>query len=191
MVDEFTTTLVISAYHHNNCEFESRSWRVVLDTTLCDKVYQWLVTGPWFSPGTQVSSISKTDRHDITEISFNIINQNQTKPIPCLKPEYNFTYPFMTTIPVDSLSLQVSTLPWVQWHSWNTANVGVKHQSLTFIVSYLLRLLVKCMVLTHCNDAFFSLSKITCNINSHIATFKTVNILFIQMIKLKDNCRRG
>jgi hypothetical protein len=141
MVVGFTTTCAISTYHHWHCEFEPRLWRVVLDTTLCDKVYQWLVTGPWFSPGTQVSSISKTDRHDITEISFNIINQNQTKPIPCLKPEYNFTYPFMTTIPVDSLSLQVSTLPWVQWHSWNTANVGVKHQSLTFIVSYLLRLL--------------------------------------------------
>ena len=34
-------------------------------TTLCDKVCQWLVTGRWFSPGTPVSSINKTDRHDI------------------------------------------------------------------------------------------------------------------------------
>ena len=34
-------------------------------TTLCDKVCQWLVTGRWFSP---VSSINKTDRHEITEI---------------------------------------------------------------------------------------------------------------------------
>jgi len=37
-------------------------------TTLCDKVCQWLVTGRWFSPGPPVSSINKTDRHDITEI---------------------------------------------------------------------------------------------------------------------------
>jgi len=37
----------------------------VLDTTLCDKVYQWLAAGQWFSP---VSSNNKTDRHDITEI---------------------------------------------------------------------------------------------------------------------------
>ena len=37
-------------------------------TTLCDKVYQWLVTGRWFSPGPSVSSTNKTDRHDITEI---------------------------------------------------------------------------------------------------------------------------
>jgi len=29
-----------SAYHHQRCEFKSCSWRVVLDTTLCDKVCQ-------------------------------------------------------------------------------------------------------------------------------------------------------
>jgi len=34
----FTTTGAISAYHHQSCEFESCSWRGVLDTTLCDKV---------------------------------------------------------------------------------------------------------------------------------------------------------
>ena len=37
-------------------------------TTLYDKVCQWLVTGQWFSPGTPVSSTTKNDRHDITEI---------------------------------------------------------------------------------------------------------------------------
>jgi hypothetical protein len=42
--------------------------RGVLDTTLCDKICQWLATGRWFSPGTPVSSTNKTDRHDITEI---------------------------------------------------------------------------------------------------------------------------
>ena len=39
--------------------------RGVIDTTLCDKVCQWLATGRWFSPGTQVSSINNTDLHDI------------------------------------------------------------------------------------------------------------------------------
>jgi hypothetical protein len=39
----------------------------VLNTTLCDKVCQWLATGQWFSKGTSVSSINKTDRHDITD----------------------------------------------------------------------------------------------------------------------------
>jgi hypothetical protein len=42
--------------------------RGVLDTPLCDKVYQLLATGRWFSPGTPVSSTNKTDRQDITEI---------------------------------------------------------------------------------------------------------------------------
>jgi hypothetical protein len=34
-----TTTCAISAYHHS-CEFESRSWRGVLDIIVCDKVRQ-------------------------------------------------------------------------------------------------------------------------------------------------------
>ena len=59
-------------YHHLSCEFEPRSWRGVLDTTLCDKVSRWLATGQWFSPGTPVSSTNKTDRHDITEILLNV-----------------------------------------------------------------------------------------------------------------------
>jgi hypothetical protein len=64
----FTTTCVISAYHHLSCEFKPRSWWGVLKTTLCDKVCQWRVAGRWFSPGTPVSSTNKTDRHDIVEI---------------------------------------------------------------------------------------------------------------------------
>ena len=53
-----------------SCEFESRSWGGVLDTTLCDKVCQWLAAGWWLSPGSPVSSINKTDHHDITEKMF-------------------------------------------------------------------------------------------------------------------------
>ena len=40
----------------------------VLNTTLCDKVCQWLAAGRWFSLGTPVSSTNKTDGHNITEI---------------------------------------------------------------------------------------------------------------------------
>ena len=40
----------------------------VLDTTLCDKVCQWLAAGLWFSPGLPVSSTNKTNCHDITEL---------------------------------------------------------------------------------------------------------------------------
>jgi hypothetical protein len=50
---------------------------------LCDKVYQWLATGRWFSPGTPVSSTNKSDRHDIAEIlikvALNTIKQTNNK----------------------------------------------------------------------------------------------------------------
>ena len=44
MLVGLTTTYEISAYHHYRCEFETRSWRGVLDTTLCNEVRQSLVT---------------------------------------------------------------------------------------------------------------------------------------------------
>ena len=40
VVVRFITTCAINAYRHLSCEFEPRSWRGVLDTTLCDKVCQ-------------------------------------------------------------------------------------------------------------------------------------------------------
>ena len=42
---------------------------VYSNTTLCDKVCQWLATGRWFSPCTPVSSTNKTDSDGIAEIS--------------------------------------------------------------------------------------------------------------------------
>jgi hypothetical protein len=42
--------------------------RSVLNTTLFDKVWQWLVAGQWDSQGTPVSSTNKTDHYNITEI---------------------------------------------------------------------------------------------------------------------------
>ena len=39
-----------------------------LDTILGEIVCQWLAAGWWFSSGTPVSSINKTDCHNITEI---------------------------------------------------------------------------------------------------------------------------
>jgi hypothetical protein len=71
----------ISAYHNQSCEFEPCSWQGVLDTTLCDKVCQWLAAGWWFSPGTAVSFTNKTDRHDITEILLKVaLNATTLKP---------------------------------------------------------------------------------------------------------------
>ena len=58
MVVGFTTTYAVRAFHHWCCEAY----------TVCDKVFQWLATGQWFSPGPPVSSTNKTDRHEITQI---------------------------------------------------------------------------------------------------------------------------
>jgi hypothetical protein len=63
-----------------------RSWRGVLDTTLCDNVCQWLVAGRWFSPGTPVSSANTNDVHDITEILLKVALTNIG---PTLSIEYH------------------------------------------------------------------------------------------------------
>ena len=59
--------------------------RCVLDTTLCDQVCQWLAIVLWFSPGTSVSSINKTDHNDKTQIllkvASNTIDQTCIKDI--------------------------------------------------------------------------------------------------------------
>jgi hypothetical protein len=87
MIVEFTTTYAVSAYHLYSCEFESRSWRDVLDTTLSDKVSQWLATGRWYIPGTPVSP-TKTDSHYITDIllkvALNIITLTLTHCVKTL-----------------------------------------------------------------------------------------------------------
>ena len=62
--------------HHLFAPFEGKltlSVRIplrqgVLDTTLCDRVCQWLAAGCWSSPGTPVSFTNKTDHHYKTEI---------------------------------------------------------------------------------------------------------------------------
>jgi hypothetical protein len=40
----------------------------VFNTTLCDKICQWLGTGQWFSPDTSISDTNKTDHQDVAEI---------------------------------------------------------------------------------------------------------------------------
>jgi hypothetical protein len=53
-------------YPSNQClspltlEFEPRSCRVVIDTTLCNTVCQWLAAGLWFSPCTPLIKLTAT-----------------------------------------------------------------------------------------------------------------------------------
>ena len=46
-----------------------------------DKVYQLLVHGLWFSPGTPASSTTKTDRHDIAEILLKVALNTKNQSI--------------------------------------------------------------------------------------------------------------
>ena len=51
-------------WHTNYNQLESRSWRGLLDTTLCNKVrqlLQLLATDRWFSPSTPASFTNKTE----------------------------------------------------------------------------------------------------------------------------------
>ena len=69
-----TNTMWISA---RLCKLQKRCIRLA---PASDKVYQLLVHGRWFSPGTPASSTTKTIRHDIAEIllkvALNTINQS-------------------------------------------------------------------------------------------------------------------
>ena len=56
----------------------------VLNTTLCNKVCQWLATCWWFSSGTPVSSTNKTDCYHITEILLKVALNTMTLPYPLL-----------------------------------------------------------------------------------------------------------
>ena len=90
-------------YLCNQCLSPLKLWvrtqlrRGVFDTTLCDKVCQWLATGRWFSLGTPVSSTNKTDRHDITEMLLKValIIIKPTKPMSAFKVVPNFLYLFL------------------------------------------------------------------------------------------------
>ena len=98
MVVGFTTTCAISAYHHLSWEFASCSWwsTGVLDTTLCDKLCQWLATGQRFSP---VSSTNKTDHHNITEILLKVVlNTINLCLVITIKNSFIYIYIYMDVV---------------------------------------------------------------------------------------------
>jgi hypothetical protein len=112
MVVGFATTCIISAYHHWNCEFESRWWRGVLDTTLCGKVCQRFTTDLWFSPGTPVSSTNKTDCHDITEILLKVALNTIT-----LKLKFHKVKWYLPCSDNELKWSQISCINFWLWHS--------------------------------------------------------------------------
>ena len=78
MVVGFTTACAISAYHHWSCESESHSWWGVLDTTLCDKVCQWLATPIKLTTILlKVTFNAITLTHKCITILYSILNSNK------------------------------------------------------------------------------------------------------------------
>ena len=77
------------------------SWRGVLDTTLCDKICHWLVTGRWFSP---VSSTNKTDHHDKIDILLKVVLNTIKQTIKSALHENNKPYPTEVLITVIIIS---------------------------------------------------------------------------------------
>jgi hypothetical protein len=73
----FTTTYVISVYHHWCCEFESSSGRGAQHYVI--KFVSDLQQVGGFSLGSSVSSTNKTDRHDIASILLKVA-LNTIKP---------------------------------------------------------------------------------------------------------------
>jgi len=91
------------------CWIVYRFGRNALNTTLCHKVCQWIGAGRWFSPGTPVSSTSKTDRHDMSEILLKMALNTITPLVIYLHCDLLYAnttslyYPFIvTTFRVDS-----------------------------------------------------------------------------------------
>ena len=61
------------------CKLQKGSTRLAAAS---DKVYQLLVRGRWFSPGTPASSTAKTGRHDIVEILLKVVFSTKKKINP-------------------------------------------------------------------------------------------------------------
>ena len=77
----------------------------VLDTTLCDKVCQWLATGQWFSSGTPFSSTIKIDCDKITEILSKVaLNTITPSVILCTLKVYMY--------------LSMGTWSWISFNGW-------------------------------------------------------------------------
>ena len=83
-------------------------------TTLCEKVYQCLATGRWFSPDPPVSSNNKTDRHAITEILLKVA-------LNTIKPNLNHV-----------LIIKAKVLP--LWHRWPKTISAILFGSFCFLV---------------------------------------------------------
>ena len=89
----------------------------VLDTTLCDKVWQWLSAGLWFSP------TNKTDRHDITEILLKVTLNTMPLALTLFMHKWTYGHHFTSTIDVN-ISQSCCRISVVSTHIYYMVFVG-------------------------------------------------------------------
>jgi hypothetical protein len=98
-------------YLNNQCLSKLKVWVQtpfmvsMFDTTICDKVFQWLARGRWFSLGTPVPSTNKSDHHGKTEILLKAALNTISPKIPTKYS--NVTCQFV--IPVRDIHLPIPT----------------------------------------------------------------------------------
>ena len=84
-------------------------------TALCDKVCQWHATCRWFSPGTPVSSINKTDHSDITETLLKVALNTIIIYKPCKIDVNNANDKIFITIKIAITDIQVLVSELIQY----------------------------------------------------------------------------
>ena len=113
-MDYLTTHTSLSPIHHGFAPgFVNYKKGCTRLAAACDKVYQLLADGQWFSPGTPVSSTTKTGHHDIAEIllkvALNHQNQSINQSIMKIKHLYIIWWIFSPIIKYYNLYLIVDT----------------------------------------------------------------------------------
>ena len=137
----------VKSFAPESCEFEPRSWRGVLDTTLCDKFCQKLATGRLFSLDSRVYFTNKTDRHDITEIllkvALNTINQPTNQPNGINSMNFHFMYLLIFRTELDFFFVFVFFLLFLFLHCF--------HYSVTLTTCSMILFLCR----FHCHEMIF------------------------------------
>jgi hypothetical protein len=101
---------------------------IIIDTTLCDKVWQWLEVDRLLSPSISVSSNNQTDFHDITEILLKVALNTITLTHIILKTE--------KTIASCLEKAMLHPPPWI-YPSSITFNYQLKDQLSVYIYIYI------------------------------------------------------
>jgi len=104
---------------------------LVLNTTLCDKVCQWLTTVWYFSLDTLVSSTKNTDRHDIAKILLKVASNTITLAIPLV---YRWYLYIPTTIDTCGKSFHLSTSARMALENADTINLWARTVVLFFVM---------------------------------------------------------